>query len=68
MGLQMGLNEELERMKFDTRLIDWHLKYKRLITDELTRHLSQLPDCSNNVETFSFAGENSGDEKPSREF
>lgn len=46
----MGLNEELEKMKFDTRLVDWNLKHKKIKEGDLKKHLSELPDCSHNVD------------------
>ncbi len=45
----MGLREELEKLKFDTRLVDLNLKHKRVKPEELQKHLDALPDTAANV-------------------
>lgn len=42
----MGLNDDVKRLAYDTRLIDWNLKYGQIQQTELNKHLSQLEDLS----------------------
>ena len=46
----MGLKEEIEKLKYDTRLIDLNLTHRRLTPAELEKHLGALTDCAANCE------------------
>lgn len=42
----MGLRDELQKLKFDKRLIDWNLKHKVVSDQELKKHLDSLTDLA----------------------
>lgn len=46
----MSLAKELEKLKTDKRLTDWHVKVGKLSKDELKKMRESLPDLSSNVE------------------
>ena len=48
----MGLREEIEKLKLDTRLLDWNLKHNRITPEELQKHLASLPDLSSQAVTL----------------
>lgn len=58
----MGLNEDVKKMTFDTRLIDWHLKYGRITKQELSKYLSGLEDMAHNVTPIDLQDTDSSDE------
>jgi hypothetical protein len=39
-------------LRFDSRLLEWNLKYKVLQDKDVKDHVSTLPDSAANVETF----------------
>lgn len=40
---------EIERLKFDKRLIDLNISRKRVSKEELKKHIESLPDLADNV-------------------
>lgn len=40
----MELHEALARIKFDKRLLDWHMRQGTITQAEVDKHLSALPD------------------------
>ena len=53
----MGLNEALAKLKFDKRLLDYHLKNNILKKEEVEGHLSKLEDTAQNSETLNLGGD-----------
>jgi hypothetical protein len=45
-GASKSLAAEIDRLKYDKRLIDLNVSRKRLTKDELKKHLDALPDLS----------------------
>ena len=45
----MGLYDAIIKLKYDTRLIDYHVKHDILKKEELNAHLGKLEDCSHNA-------------------
>lgn len=48
-GASKSLAGEIDRLKFDKRLIDLNVGRKRITKEELKKHLDSLPDLSDNV-------------------
>lgn len=48
----MSLSKEIEKLKYDKRLTDWHLSRGKMSKDEHQKYLQSLPDSGDNVETF----------------
>jgi hypothetical protein len=46
----MSLSKELEKLKFDKRLIEWHVSRGKLSKEDAKKHLDGLPDLASNVE------------------
>lgn len=42
----MELHEALQSVKFDTRLMDWHLSRGTITQADIDKHLKSLPDSS----------------------
>lgn len=51
----MSLSKEIEKLKYDKRLADWHISRGKMTEDEYQKYLQSLPDSGDNVETFSLA-------------
>ena len=54
----MALNEDVKRLSFDTRLVDWNIKYNQITPDQLQKHLKDLPDLSDKMERLTIEEEN----------
>ena len=56
----MSLAKELDKLKTDKRLTDWHLSRGKISKEEQKKMLDALPDLSSNVEkvTLGHADEN----------
>jgi hypothetical protein len=48
----MSLSSEIEKLKYDKRLQQWHLNRGLMSQDELKKHLESLQDLATNVEAF----------------
>ncbi len=48
----MSLYKEIEKLKYDKRLTDWHLSRNKVTKEEWQKYLSSLPDSAENVDTF----------------
>ncbi|MDX9731690.1 MAG: hypothetical protein RBT63_07965 [Bdellovibrionales bacterium] len=48
-GAAKSLAVEIERLKFDKRLLDFNLSRKRLSKEDLQKHLESLPDLADSV-------------------
>jgi hypothetical protein len=48
----MGLSKEIEKLKYDKRLIDWNVSRGKFPKEELNKYLGSLPDLANNVDYF----------------
>ena len=57
----MSLSKELEKVKYDKRLLDWHVSRGKISKDELNKYLSSLPDLASNVEKFEITSEEASD-------
>jgi hypothetical protein len=49
----MSLSKELEKLKYDKRLLEWHVSRGKLSKEEMKKYLDSLPDLASNVEAFS---------------
>jgi hypothetical protein len=59
----MSLSKELEKLKYDKRLTDWHVSRGKFPKEELKKYLESLPDLQSNVEPFTL-GHDHGDSMP----
>lgn len=50
----MSLSKEIEKLKFDKRLLDWQVSRGRLSKADLKKYLDALPDLASNVEPLHF--------------
>ena len=50
----MSLKEEIEKMKYDQRLVGWNIKNHFISEEDYKSHLSQLQDKTHLSETLSF--------------
>jgi hypothetical protein len=57
-GASKSLAAEIDRLKYDKRLIDLNVSRKRLTKDELKKHLDALPDLADNVIRVELENEN----------
>lgn len=48
-GSMKSLATEIERLKFDKRLVELQVSRKRLTREEVKKHLDSLQDLSDNV-------------------
>lgn len=53
----MGLNKELEKLKYDKRLIDQNVSRGKFPKEELKKYLESLPDLASNVDHFGLGDE-----------
>lgn len=53
----MSLSKEIEKLKYDKRLLDWHVSRGKLSKDEKQKYLESLPDLASNVESFGLGNE-----------
>ena len=42
----MALNKNLEKLKFDKRMIEWNFNQKLITYDDVQKHLESLEDAS----------------------
>ena len=45
----MGLKNEIEKLKFDKRLSEWHVARGLMKQEELNKHIASIPDSASNV-------------------
>jgi hypothetical protein len=45
----MSLDKAMKNLKFDKRLIEWHVNNGQLSQEELKAHLASLPDVGHNI-------------------
>ncbi len=57
----MSLAKELDKLKTDKRLTDWHLSRGRISKDEQKKMLDALPDLASNVEKVTLGHANDSD-------
>ena len=50
----MSLAKELDKLKYDKRLLDYNVSRGKFPKEELKKYLDALPDLQSNVEPFSF--------------
>jgi len=48
----MSLSDAMKKLKFDSRLTDYFLKYGELEQKELDKHLQGLDDVAHNADTI----------------
>jgi hypothetical protein len=53
----MSLAKELDKLKYDKRLLDWHVNRGFLSKEDRKKHLDSLPDLASNVEPFGLGNE-----------
>ena len=56
------LDEEIKKMKFDTRLMDWNIKQGILKKADIDAHLKSLPDSKDNSEPFILGNDEAEDD------
>ena len=54
----MSLSKELEKLKYDKRLTEWHISRGKFPKEEWKKHLDSLPDLASNVESFNLGEDN----------
>lgn len=54
----MSLSKELEKLKNDKRLTDWHISRGKFSKEDLKKYLDALPDLASNVDYFGLGDEN----------
>lgn len=59
----MSLAQANKNLKFDTRMIEAKINAGEMTQEELKKHLEQLQDLSNNVETFTLDGKSNKEEE-----
>ena len=47
-----SLSKEIENLKYDKRLTEWHVSRGKISREDLNKHLQSLPDSAGNVESF----------------
>lgn len=52
----MSLSVELEKLKYDKRLLDWNVSRGKISKDELKTYLGSLQDLASNVDHFALGG------------
>ena len=55
----MSLSKELDKLKFDKRLTEWHVSRGKVSKEEMKKYLDSLPDLASNVESFNLGDEGS---------
>ena len=60
----MSLSKELERVKYDKRLLEWHVSRGKLSKEEMKKYLDSLPDLATNVEPFTLGSHEDRDSMP----
>ena len=58
----MSLSKELEKLKYDKRLLEWHVSRGKLSKDDAKKYLDALPDLASNVEYFGLGDEKDTDD------
>jgi hypothetical protein len=58
----MSLSKELEKLKYDKRLLEWHVSRGKLSQDDAKKYLDALPDLASNVEYFGLGDEKDRDD------
>lgn len=53
----MSLSKEIEKLKYDKRLTDWHVSRGRVSKNEWEKYLASLPDLATNIEPFSLGSD-----------
>ncbi len=53
----MSLSKEVEKLKYDKRLIDWNVSRGKFAKEELQKYLASLPDLASNVDHFGLGDE-----------
>jgi hypothetical protein len=48
----MSLSDAMKKLRYDTRLTDYQIKYGELEQKELDKHLTTLDDVSHNADTI----------------
>jgi hypothetical protein len=48
----MSLSKEVEKLKYDKRLLEWNVSRGRLTKEERDQYLASLPDLASNVENL----------------
>lgn len=51
----MALSKELEKLKYDKRLLEWNVERGHVSKADLKSYLDSLPDLAANTEQFSLA-------------
>lgn len=53
----MSLSKEIEKLKYDKRLLEWSVSRGVLSKEDMKKHLDELPDLESNVEVFDLVGD-----------
>lgn len=59
----MSLSKELEKLKYDKRLLDWHVSRGKISKEDLKKYLDSLPDLQTNVEPFGLGHDSGGEDR-----
>lgn len=57
----MSLSKEIEKLKYDKRLLEWHVSRGKLSKEDKQKYLESLPDLASNVESFALGNEDRDD-------
>lgn len=58
----MSLSQELDKLRYDKRLTEWHVSRGRMSKEELKKYLESLPDLAHNVEAFTLGDDGASDD------
>jgi hypothetical protein len=56
----MSLGKEIQKLKQDKRLTEWHVNQGKMKKEEVKAHLDALPDLASNVEQFGLGDDRDG--------
>ena len=57
----MSLSKELDKLKYDKRLSEWHVSRGKFPKEEFEKYLKNLPDLAHNVEKFTLGDDDGAD-------
>jgi hypothetical protein len=58
----MSLYKEIEKLKYDKRLTDWQIRAGKITREDLNKHLQNLPDSADNVDSLRLSEESGNGE------
>jgi hypothetical protein len=58
----MSLYKEIEKLKYDKRLTDFQIRVGKISREDLNKHLQNLPDSADNVDSLRISDESGNGE------